>query len=73
MGSLFLFVWNKLFFFVLLGLCFRNYRNITLVALALVELYCTIDQCIQSVILTHCNVVACVVLRATLTNNDVAS
>ena len=67
-----MFVWNKLFLF-LLGLSFRNYRNITLVALALVELNSSVDECVERVVLTHSNIVASIVLRATLTNDDVTS
>ena len=36
------------------------------------ELNSTINQSIQRVVLTHSHIVACVVLRATLTNDDVA-
>ena len=51
---------------------FWNYRNIALVTATLVELNCSVHQCIKRIVLTHSNVLACIVLRATLTNNDVA-
>ena len=54
-------------------LCFRNYRNYALVALALVELNCSIAESVQRIVLTHSHVVACIVLRATLANDDVTS
>ena len=68
-----MFVWNKLFCCLSLSdvLCLRNYRYNTLVVLALVELNSTIAESIERIILTHGNIVACIVLRATLANDDV--
>ena len=37
------------------------------------EIDCSVNKCIKSVILTHSNIVACVVLRTTLTNDNVTS
>jgi len=73
--GLLLFVWNKLFvccYLLFLGFCFRYYRNDALVALALVEVHCAVDESIQSVILTNSNAVTRIVLRAALANDDVA-
>ena len=46
--------------------------DIGLAFVLLLELDDTITQCIQSVILAHADVFAGIVLRATLTNDDVA-
>ena len=37
------------------------------------ELNCSVDKCIQRVVLTDCYVVAGIVLRAALANDDVTS
>ena len=68
-----MFVWNKFFCLCSAALCFRNYRYYALVALALVELNSSVNKCIQRIVLTQSHVVACVVLRATLANDDVTS
>ena len=36
------------------------------------ELYRSVNECIEGVVLTHTNIVTGVVLRATLANNNVA-
>ena len=64
----------SVFFFVLtLGLTVGNNGNDALVALALVEVDSTVNERIQRVVLTDCYVVARVVLRAALTNDNVTS
>lgn len=57
--------------FLFTALCFRNYRNNALVMTTLVELNSTINQSIECIILTHSNVVTCIVLRTTLANDDI--
>ena len=67
-----LFVWNKLFV-VYLGFSVRNNRNDAFVALALVELNSSVDECVKRIVLTDSYVVAGIVLCATLANDDVTS
>ena len=37
------------------------------------ELNGSVNKCIERIVLTHSNVIACVVLRTTLTNDNVTS
>ena len=66
---------SLLSFFFRNGLCFsfqRKYRNETSVLrTSLFEAYCSVYQCVKSVVLTHAYVVARVVNRTSLTDNDV--
>lgn len=55
-------------------LCFGggHYRNVAFAFATLLETYCTIYQCIESVVRTHAYVVARVVNCTSLTNDDIA-
>ena len=66
-----LFVWNKMCLF-LLCFCFRYYRNCALVITAFVEIYHTVNESIQGVVLADTHVLTRVVLCAALANDDVA-
>lgn len=66
-----LFVWNKMCLF-LLCFCFRYYRNCALVITAFVEVYHTVNESIQGVVLADTHVLTRVVLGAALANDDVA-
>ena len=66
-----LFVWNKMCLF-LLCFCFRYYRNCALVITAFVEVYHTVNESIQGVVLADTHVLTWVVLCAALANDDVA-
>ena len=57
---------------LLLSFSLRYNRNYTLVVLSLVEVYSTVNESIEGVILTLCNACTWEVLVATLANDDVA-
>lgn len=50
----------------------RYYRNHALVILTLVEVYCSVDKSIESVVLTLCYTSTWEMLVTTLTNDDIA-
>ena len=56
----------------LLCFCFRYYRNCALVITAFVEVYHTVNESIQGVVLADTHVLTRVVLGAALANDDVA-
>ena len=58
---------------VYLCLSFRYYRNIAFVLAALAKVHNTVDKCEERIVFTDAHVLAGVVFRATLTNDDVTS
>lgn len=67
-----MFVWNKLFFY-LLSFCLREYRYDASVFATLAEVYDSVCKSVKSIILTDTYIQTWVVLCATLTNDDVTS
>ena len=56
---------------LVLSLCVWNDRDHALIALALVELNCSVNECVKRIVLTNSYVVTGVVLGTTLANNNV--
>ena len=72
MVGILLFVWNKCNCSYLY-LSFRYYRNVAFIFATLAEVHNTVNKCEERIVFTDAHVLAGVVFRATLTNDDVTS